>query len=368
MTYHELLGLSRSEFDAIEGHFRRREFRRTEYRHLPDRRKHLSRGTVLVGGTVVRGFPKIPRAFVLDAGISRYFDGAFVVEEKLNGYNVRVVRVGEVLAFTRSGLVCPFTTWKVRSTLDLDGFFEENPSAMLCGEMIGPESPYTAHEYPEVESLAFRAFDVRDRATGEPLPVRERRRLCERHGVPQAPLFGVHRAESGATGVRETVRKLDEEGREGVVMKSLGGERQLKYTTSASSRSDLAYAFSYPFDYGRDFVFRRLLREAFQAVEWEADDAEVERRARELGEAILVPMVRTFRGVRDGEIVAERHRIRGDRRPIEELLDHLRDQGLEIAVEDDRTEGSERVVTFAKRLRSTTDKTRAYLDGTVVSE
>ncbi|WP_129115529.1 RNA ligase [Halegenticoccus tardaugens] len=369
MSYHEQLGVSRSAFDALSEHFQRREFRGREYRFLPDGRQSVPRGTALFDGVVVRGFPKISRTLVLDPGVPRHFDGAFAVEEKLNGYNVRIVRIdGETLAFTRGGLVCPFTTRKVESLLDLDAFFDDDPSAALCGEMIGPENPYTAHEYSGVDSLAFRAFDVRDRATGEPLPVRRRRRFCERHGVPQVPPLGVFEPESSAAKVAEIVRGLDAEGREGVIMKSLDGTRLLKYTTSAANRGDLAYAFSLPFDHGREFVFRRLVREAFQTVEWEETDADEEQRARELGESILAPMVDTIRRVRDSEVVGERHRVRGTPEEIDELLDHLRDQSLRIAVEDDRTADGERVVTFSKQMRATTDQTRAYLDGTVVRE
>ena len=370
MTYRETLGLSEAEYRDLLDLTGERSYRGRSYRHLPDYRADFDRGLVLMDDRVVAGFPKIPRALVLAEGIPRHFDGEreVVVEEKLNGYNVRVARVDEPLAFTRGGIVCPFTTHEVRRLLDLESFFADHPDAMLCGEMIGPENPYTAHDYPGVESLAFRAFDVRDRETGESLPVGERRELCERRGIPQVPLRGRFPVEEAAAAVEKIVRDLDAEGREGVVMKSPDVSRQLKYTTGGTNRGDLAFAFSLPFDHGRDFMFRRIVREGFQSVEWGETEEDRRERARELGESILLPMVDTVEAVAAGETVGERHTARSDPEVIDRLLVHLHDLGLKLIVEEDRTVDGERVVTFLKRLQSTNDKISMYLDGHVTED
>jgi putative ATP-dependent DNA ligase len=368
MSYHEELGLSRDAFEELRDRFTEREYDGLEYRYLSDARKGIERGTVLIAGCVVRGFSKIPRTLVIDPGVQERFDGRLAVEEKLNGYNVRIARIeGRTLAFTRGGLVCPYTTWLAEG-LGIDAFFEDHPGRMLCGEAIGPENPYTVHDYPDVDSIAFRTFDVRERASGEPLPVEDRRKLCDDYGIPQTELFGVYEPDRAAEELPGIVRELDRAGREGVVLQSVDGSRQLKYTTSAAHRDSLAFAFSLPFDYGRDFVFRRLIREAFQTVEFEESDATREGRARALGEAILLSMADTVETVEGGEPVGERHTVRGDGDVIEELFEHFRDQGLTLEIEEDRREGGECVVTFLKRTQSTTDKTRAYLDGTIVQE
>ncbi|WP_254543362.1 RNA ligase [Halomarina pelagica] len=369
MSYHESLGVSRADFEALAEHFQERVYEGRRYRALPDARRSLERGTALLDGVVVRGFPKVPRTFVLETGVPRHFDGPFVVEEKLNGYNVRAVRVeGEVLAFTRGGLICPFTTWAVRDRLPVEAYFDAHPESMLCAEAIGPENPYTAHDYPAVESLAFRVFDLRDRTTGEPLPVAERRERCAAFDLPAVRQFGTYRPEGAAAELRSVVDGLDAENREGVVMKSLDGSTLLKYTTSAANRGDLAYAFSVPFDYGRDFVFRRLVREAFQSVEWDEDEATRAERARAVGEAILEPMAGTFEAVADGDLAGERHTVRGPPAVVDALLAHLREQGIHVVVEADAVEAGERVVTYLKRMAATTDRTRAYLDGAIVRE
>ncbi|RKD95226.1 RNA ligase [Halopiger aswanensis] len=369
--YHTLLGIGAEAFESLEPHLETRSYEDREYRHVPDYRRGVERGTTLLEGTVVRGFPKVPRTLVLEEGIPEQFGDReeIAVEEKLNGYNVRVARVdGEVLAFSRSGMICPFTTRILDRLVDLEPLFDEYPAAMVCGEMIGPENPYTAHDYPDVESIAFRAFDWRDRESGEPLPVRERRERYERFDVPQTPLLGIYAVDEAADEVRELIADLNERGREGVVMKSPDGDVQLKYTTSAANRGDLAYAFSFPFDYGQPFMFRRLIREAFQSVEWGESDEQARERAHDLGEAILLSMRDTVETVADGDRVGERHTVRASSDTIDVLFEHLRGQGLDIEIEDDRREDGDRVVTFRKRTQSTNDKTRNYLEGQIVRE
>lgn len=367
--YHRQLGVGEAAFDALEEYLEHRTYEGREYRHLPDYRRGVERGTTLIDGAVVRGFPKIPRTLVLETGIPNQFDDRVAVEEKLNGYNVRVARVdGDQLAFTRSGMVCPFTTRMIDRLVDLEMLFEEHPEAMVCGEMIGSENPYTAHDYPDVDSLAFRAFDWRDRKSGEPLDLEERRERYERFDVRQTQLFGVYDVDEAPSELRPIVEQLDAEGREGVVMRSLDGSTQLKYTTSASSQGDLAYAFSLPFDYGREFVFRRLLREGFQTVEWDESDDAARERAHELGEAILLSMRDAIETVDDDGIVGERHTVRASSETVDVLLEHLRDQGLQLEIEDERDEDGDRVVTFCKRVQSSNDKIRNYLEGQIVTE
>lgn len=369
MSYHETLGLSRPEFEDLLDHVERRSYDGRDYRHLPDYHRSVERGTVLIADTVVRGFPKIPRTLVLSEGIPRHFDSEIAVEEKLDGYNTRIARIeGDILAFTRGGIICPFTTHKVRQFLDLEPFFDDRSESMLCGEMIGPENPYTVHEYPGVDSIAFRAFDIRERETGASLPVRERRDVCEDYDIPQVPYHGVFDPTEAVDEVPHIIRRLDDEGREGVVMKSIDVSKQLKYTTSTANQGDLSYAFSLPFDYGQEFMFRRIIREAFQAVEWEERDATATDRAHALGESVLLSMIDTVREIQSGSEVGERHTVRADPDVVDALFDHLRSLGLQLAIEDDRRENGARVVTFLKKTRATNDTTQAYLDGQIVRE
>lgn len=92
MGYAEQLGVSEDEFEAVLEYFDRRIHEGREYRPLPNAHNGIERGTVLIDGTVVRGYPSVPRTLVLDAGIREQYDGEFVVEEKLNGYDTRIAR------------------------------------------------------------------------------------------------------------------------------------------------------------------------------------------------------------------------------------------------------------------------------------
>ncbi|MFB6224700.1 MAG: RNA ligase [Haloarcula sp.] len=354
--------------DLLE-HFNTEWFRGREYRHLSDARHGVERGTAIVGDVVVRGYPSMPRALVLEPAVREMFDGPVSIEEKLNGYNVRVARIdGELLAFTRSGFICPYTTRKVESLLDAEEFFDDHPEYLLCGEVVGPETPYTSHDYAEVDEIGIYIFDIRHRESGTPMDTERRLDCCEIYGLDSVAHFGTVSPSAAVDAAREQLDRLDARGREGVVLKSADGSQALKYTTSAIHRADLEHAFELPFDYGRDFVFTRIMREAFQAVELGESPETIQERAQQLGEAILRPAVETIRSVEAGDTVGKSHTVRGDPEIIRDLLSYFRDQGLKLHVERDETDGGERIVTFTKVAQSTRDKTIYYLNGGTIDE
>lgn len=351
----------------LREHFQSERYRGRAYQHLPDERHGVERGTVLMEGTVIRGFPSIPRVLLLDPGIPEAFDGPVAIEEKLNGYNVRIAQVGgDLFAFTRGGYVCPYTTDFARD-LSLQSFFESYPDHVLCGELIGPENPYTTHDYEEVDSATLRVFDIRHRATGDPLPVEERYDCCDTHDVPGVPTFGIHDPTDAVDRAREVVADLDQRGREGIVFKSLDSQQAVKYTTAAIHRSDLAHAFDKPFDYGRQFLFSRVIREAFQAVEWEESEAEARERARDMGEAILLPAIESIRAVDRGEEIGDEHVVRGDDFTVQSLLAQFQSMGLHLDIREDSEDG-ERMVRFLKVADTSRDKIDHYLSGGQIDE
>ncbi|QCS42457.1 RNA ligase [Natrinema versiforme] len=352
-------------------HFEQRSVAGRTHYILTAARHGVERGTVIVADTdsVVRGYPSVPRILVLDPGIPSFFEEneTVAIEEKLDGFNVRIaVPDGEgsdPLAFTRSGYVCPYTTSRARDLLPLEEFFADHPEKTLCTELIGPETPYTTHDYEGVGSHEFRVFDVRVRESGDPLAVADRRSLCAEYGFSQPRQFGRAEPSAAVETVGDAIDDLETAGREGVVMKSGDGESMVKYTTASQHREELAYAFSLPFEHGRDFVFSRIVRDAFQAAEFDEDDDRLRERAHDLGESILEPMVSTIRDVADGKTIGERHTVRGDPDAIDALLEHLREQSLTIDLESDRLEDGERVIEFVKVAESSRDRIRYYLDG-----
>jgi putative ATP-dependent DNA ligase len=370
--YFDRLDTAAEEPSELFEHFEQHATAGRTYHSLPDTRHGVERGTVVVpdADAVVRGYPSIPRILVLGPGVPDFFDvdTTVAVEEKLNGFNVRIADVGEVLAFTRGGYVCPYTTPRVRTLLDTEAFFADHPEKMLCAELIGPESPYTPHDYEEVESHAIRVFGIRDRESGTPLPVAERRELCDSYDFDQPRLFARGEPSELVGPIRDAVAELDAAGREGVLLKSADGEAMVKYTTGFQHHHELAHAFSLPFEYGRDFVFSRIIRDAFQAAEFDDTDERLRERAHDLGEAILFPMVEAIRDIEAGKTVGERHTVRGTPEHVAALLEHLRDHSLTLEIEADRREDGERVVEFVKVAESTRDRTQHYLEGGIRDE
>ncbi len=331
--------------------------------------RHIERGTAAFLGSkieVIRGFPKITRAFYLEPLLKKHFGDSVAVEEKMNGYNVRVALVeGKLLALTRGGFVCPYTTSKLRRDEGLLEFLKDNPELVVCGEVVGRENPYVIHEYPEAERFGFFCFDLRLKGTNEALGIKERNSLLEEYGLQPVRFFGIYRKEEATKRIFEIVKKLAREGREGVVIKDPEMKiPPVKYTPSETNTSDLAYAFRYPYEYGKDFFFSRIIREGYQVVEWEEDGEELEARALRLGKSILYPMVESIKKIKAGEVLTEDFEVRvNSREEIEELSNFLRRQGINFILEDMGREGDSYLYLIKRLRNSTTDKVKSYLQG-----
>ncbi len=316
---------------------------------------------------VVRGFPKIPRTLLLYPGIAAHFSSCekVAVEEKMNGYNVRVALIGdEIAGITRGGFVCPYTTEKAGELVGRD-FFIEHPDLVLCGEMVGPDNPYVPKSIYDIESLGFFVFDIRDKLTGNPMPVMKRRELAEEFGLNSVRFFGEHDVEKAHIGIANIIRDFGTSLHEGVVIKD--PEMILppvKYTSSMSNCADLKYAFEFYNDYGRDFFFPRVCREAFQAVEWEEPDDVLKERCRRIGESILLPMIKTIKKKKEGERITESVQIRvRNLRTAQEFEEHLRLLGVDAVFDEPEKLGDEYLVKIRKIYHSTTDKTDSILRG-----
>ncbi len=316
---------------------------------------------------IVRGFPKISRIMMLNPGIAKHFSlcRSVVVEEKMNGYNARVALIGDdIVGLTRGGFVCPYTTEKARELIGWD-FFLEHPELMLCGEMVGPDSPYVPKSFYDIESLEFFVFDVREKQTGKPLPVMKRRELVEEYGIKSVRLFGEFDIDEAHIEIAKIIRELGSRMHEGVVIKDPQMQvSPIKYTSSESNCADLRYAFEFYNDFGRDFFFQRVCREAFQSVEWDEDKESMKKRCQRLGESILVPMIKTIGSKKKGEKIHETVQIRV--RNIETAVEfegHLRLLGVDATFSEPEKIGDEYLVKIKKIYLSTNDKTESILGG-----
>ncbi len=329
----------------------------------------IEEGTVVAktinGFRVVRGFPKIRRALVLYPTLIKHFGNYVAVEEKMNGYNVRIVRFGKNLyAITRRGFICPYTTEKARELINED-FFKEYPNLMLCCEAVVEESPYVPKDIYGIKKLDFFVFDVRERETNKPIKIEEKKKICEEFGLKYAEIFGIFETRNAHEEIKEIILRLGKRRREGVVIKDPEMIKEpMKYTTSETNAEDLKYAFRYFNDYGKDFMFSRIVREGFQSFEFGEGEEEFKERCLRIGMAILKPMVESIRDVAEKRKVVERIRLRFKEFDVMNLfLEHLRKSGVYFEIHEIKKEGKEIILIVDRIMKSTTDKIKHHLNG-----
>ncbi len=312
---------------------------------------------------VARGFPKIKRALVLGECVKRHFgDCDVAVEEKINGYNVRILKIGKNLyAITRRGYICPYTTERARELIN-EQFFEDYPDYMLCCEAAGLESPHVQKEIYS-RKLEFYLFDVRNSKTNEAVKVEEKIRIAEEYGLKIAPVFGIWRGKELVENAFEVIKKLDREGREGIVLKDLEMKKKaVKYTTSYCNCSDLHYAFRYFNDVGRDFLLTRAVREGFQSFEIDDEEERKERYLR-LGRAIVDGTVESIREVLEKGRLCERAKLRFKSRDVMELFIQHMKKLTKVSFEYAGVEDGYHILYMEKQIVSTADKIRDLISG-----
>jgi putative ATP-dependent DNA ligase len=210
------------------------------YLRFTDRFKNIPRGTAVFNRRVIWGFPSIGRILHLETGLKEQFTLPFWVEEKIDGYNVRIFRLKDrLLALTRGGFLCPFTIDRLPDLLDTR-IFMEYPDIVLCSEVAGPENPYLNGHPPFIEEdVQCFVFDMMRQGRPGFLPHAERLQLQEKYHLPTAPVFGKFDVDQLPT-LKELLRRMNEEGREGVVFKEESPkQRRAKYVTSHSSIYDI---------------------------------------------------------------------------------------------------------------------------------
>jgi putative ATP-dependent DNA ligase len=356
----------------IEKNYLARNWGRYEYLLRFDKEiSHIERGTILYekdsSFEMITGFPKIRRAMVLDPTVKKHFIGLekVAVEEKMNGYNVRIAAVrDDILAFTRSGYVCPYTTQKAKEKLSLK-FFEDFPELVLYAEMVGPDNPYISKNIYNVESVEFYVFDVREKNSGEPFSISKKQEILNKYGFYQAKFFGKITLETAPEEIGKIVRKLGETEREGVVIKDPEMILSpLKYTSSQSNCADLRHAFKFYNETGRDYMLSRIVREGFQTVEWNESEYEFEKRCMQLGKSIMNPLRGSIKNVKDGHRLYEEARIRvRNLKTVVDFQEYLNRLGVDTIFEEPQFVGGEYLITIKKLNKSTTDKTQAIWQG-----
>ncbi len=335
------------------------------YRFVDDLAPHL-RGTLVFQNTLIPGYPHIRRMLRLRAGILKHFQGPFFVEEKVDGYNLRVWRYqGEVLPFTRGGFVDPFAYDRLSDFGDFHRFFDDHPRKVLVGEMAGPENPYINIWPPNLhEDVAFFIFDVYDLDRRQYLSPEERYNLLAEYQLPSVRSFGqfhpqeVHRVE-------EIVLDLNRQGIEGVVIK--GKNRVLKYATPIINLRDLEADGDKLLELQPAFFLQRIVRIVLGFDEFGLPLTPEIHQA--LGRAFLEGFQKALQRVREEGAVYQEFTVRvHHEETIPRLLDFLNRASSQIRVE---YAGRERIgplwrARFRKVYLRSTETLKAYLRGETI--
>lgn len=345
----------------------REEFQGLEYVRLRDTVAGYRRGSlVLPDASVIPGYPSIGRVQSLRAGLRRHYDGAFWVEEKMDGFNVRVFRwQGRTYAATRGGYICAFSTDRLPDLLD-GAILEDEPGLVLCAEIAGPENPYLEGAPPGItEDVAAFVFDMMRMGRTGFLPQEEKMARLRDYGLPPAPIFGRF-LPTDLDALQELVLRLDAEGSEGVVFKGEEpGEGRAKYVTGRSNVADIELCGDQLLDLPAEYFTNRLLRLGlFVSEHGRSGDADLERR---LGRALINGVTAAVERSRDSGRVGRRFRCRfRQRRNAEAFMTHIKATGgqrVRIDPGMPRREGPFWVLEFERILERMTGTLANALSG-----
>lgn len=298
------------------------QWRHLRYVRWTDDQDDIPRGTVSWEGRLLFGYPRIGRILNLRVGLSEQFGDAFWVEEKVDGFNVRIARLGpDIVAFTRGGFLCPFTTDRLPDLMPMD-IFAKMPDLVICAEVAGPESPYAEASPPYVqEDVGLFVFDMM--RLGQPgfLPQQQVYELADAFGLPMVERLGRWHA-SDSEHIAGMLARLDAEGKEGAVFKAVDASRRIKYTTAHASLEDIGVAAPQLNDFSADYYIQRILRLAlFLDEQGKKVDAALER---QLGAAFLEGLEASIEQLRAHGRVFHRYRCRfRTERAAREMMDHL---------------------------------------------
>lgn len=337
-------------------------FEGREFVRLCQDYKKLPRGTIFYDGGSLPGYPHIMRILHLERGISRYMKTSrFFVEEKMDGYNVRIARInGQTIAFTRGGFICPFTTDRVYDLID-PRFFDRYPDYILCGEVVGPGSPYNTEIIPYVkEDIVFYVFDVA-RINGGFLLPEERVEILSGFEMEQVKRWGPFDI-SNIKEIKEIVLDLDRNEREGIVIKAIESGKALKYVTLSSCLRDLKATTHLISEIPSGFYIQRIMRAIFFCHEFEiplTDDY--------LMEAVRALYHKPYNAVKDvasgGEIKESFDVKVRKRETATELLRHLNRSGIYTQLVSIERTGDYYRLKFNRIYRKGTKEIRQLLRG-----
>ncbi len=336
----DVLNISRKESIKLANSKSIRKMKYREFDYILIRRdfKGYPEGTIVLWTRgkepkLVKGYPPIKRILLLKKALPRHFIDEVVLEEKMNGYNVRIIKYeNEILVITRGGYICPYSTHAIKMLYGSK--IEEmlgDENMVLLGEIVGTENPYTRFKYPDVDWVELYIFDIVQ--NNKLLPINDRRKLIEEYNLKNVPQIGRLYKNDFDRILRE-ISKLEKRKREGIVFKDpYHRVPPLKYTTTFTNINDIEEGMKYFFDEGKTFIFPRVLREIFKNIEEKPDKKTLEERYKLLGKALLTPSMYTVEKVFSNEIIDEEFSLRFyDYKVIDEFLNYMLSLGIQLTV------------------------------------
>mgnify|MGYP005843148567 CR=1 FL=1 len=342
------------------------------YRRLRDDFHGLPRGALRVEGRVIPDYPHIARIFALESGVAANFDDAFHVEEKIDGYNVRVFAAGgRPVAVTRSGRLCPFTCDRLPDLAPpgaLEALFADHPELVLCAEVAGPGNPYMDVGSARVsEDVALFCFDLMRCGEQRFLPLADRDRLLAPYDIPQAPALGWFRP-AQVEELRELVRRLDADGAEGIVLKAPGDGLRVKYVAPSINVEDVATEAALELELPGEFYSHRVVRMVMALRELGQRERVAELGAA-FGRAMAEGFDRALDEVESSREIAKDYRVRlREETSIDALLSHL-DRGsrtIKVRELERRRVGGHWELRLRKVFRRSSSKLSALIGGECV--
>ena len=340
------------------------EFEEVTFYRVVKKVGNLEKGCVITDSEIIFAFPRIARILQLENGIKLAFASPFYVEEKVDGYNVRVAKVrDQVLAFTRGGYVCPFSTDRLEDFFNTEKFFGENPDLIICGEIAGPENPYNIESPPHVtEDVNFFTFDIKIKNTDQQVPVEKRYELFDKYEIPTVTRFGKYTL-SDTKKLLERIKELNEKGCEGFVFKPANpAEKTLKYVTVDSCLRDIKVTSSVMIETPAEFFTHRILRTILYLLEhnFPLDKTFLEK----TGEALLLPLFESAEKAVKGEMIVERFNVRFNKKQnITKLFEHFRKCKVDAELISQKKVGKYWHVEFVRRCFASYEIIQNYWKG-----
>lgn len=331
------------------------------YFRLTQEFKDYYRGTVFYEKGIIPGYPRIPRILHLENGIRRYFRDKFYVEEKMDGYNVRVCLINDrPIALTRGGFICPFTTDRIEDLIDLN-FFNNYPQYILCGEVVGQGNPYNVESTSYIkEDVEFFVFDIINDRRERIFP-EERYKIIREFNLKEVKRWGPFSADE-IEKVKDIVLELDSSQKEGIVIKSLDGKTYVKYVTLSSCLRDLEATAHLITELPSGFYIQRILRAIFFSHEFGIPLKEGY--LLQSAKALYLKPFETLKGIARGDSIKEIFSVKvKNRSTIDKLIKYLKRAGIRTELLDVQQKDGYFELRFAKVYTKGTREFRQRLRG-----